>query len=101
MTDQPRSSGCLGLIFRLFGISPKPGATKAAAGGGPAALPYKLHENFPSPAELAFYRVLKQAIGDRYAINNKVRLWNVLTVARGEGSRKFENKISREVIGID
>ena len=57
-------------------------------------MPYRLRDKFLSPAELAFHIVLTQAVGDRYSINNKVRLWDVIYVPRSEDRRKFENKIS-------
>ncbi|WP_413431530.1 DUF2726 domain-containing protein [Crateriforma spongiae] len=94
MTDRPDSkqAGCLGIFLKLFGIGGTESGT--ASSREQAELPYKRRDPFLSPAELAFYRVLHPAVGDRYAINNKVRLWDVLSVPRGEGSRKFENKIS-------
>lgn len=59
---------------------------------------YWQRDNFLSAAELAFYRVLEQAVGQSYSINNKVRLWDVLYVPRRDDSRTYENKISSKHI---
>ncbi len=90
---ESQQSGCLGLFLKLFGIGPG-----AGSGSGKNELPYRLRDNFLSAAELAFYRVLEQAVGQSYSINNKVRLWDVLYVPRSDESRKYENKISSKHI---
>ena len=87
-----KPSGCLGIFFKIFGVGRS--ASNQARDVESSSLPYQRRDPFLSPAELAFYRVLQQAVGDRYVTNNKVRMWDVLTVPRVEGSRKFENKIS-------
>ena len=89
MANDPQRSGCLGFFLKLVGIAPI-----SRQGRERIELPYRRRANFLSPAELAFYRVLEQAVGQSYSINNKVRLWDVLYVPRSEESRKFENKIS-------
>ncbi len=93
MANDPQRSGCLGFFLKLVGIAPG-----SRQGRERNELPYRLRDNFLSPAELAFYRVLEQAAGQSYSINNKVRLWDVLYVPRSEESRKFENKISSKHI---
>lgn len=92
MAEQ-RQSGCFGFFLKLFGIGPG-----AGSGRGKNDLPYRLRDNFLSAAELAFYRVLEQAVGQTYSINNKVRLWDVLYVPRSDESRTYENKISSKHI---
>ncbi|KLU02305.1 putative queD like protein [Rhodopirellula islandica] len=93
MDNNPERSGCLGFFLKLLGIGPG-----AGSGKGRNDLPYRLRDNFLSAAELAFYRVLEQAVGETYSINNKVRLWDVLCVPRREDSRTYENKISSKHI---
>ena len=90
MANHQEASGCLGFFLNLFGISPGNGGS----GRRGSQLPYRLRDKFLSSAELAFYRVLEQAVGPAYSINNKVRLWDVLSVPRREDSRAYENKIS-------
>ncbi|WP_442510550.1 DUF2726 domain-containing protein [Novipirellula sp. SH528] len=90
---ESQQSGCLGFFFKLLGIRPG-----AGSGQGKKDLPYRLRDNFLSAAELAFYRVLEQAVGQTYSINNKVRLWDMLYVPRRDDSRTYENKISSKHI---
>ncbi|OYP37220.1 DUF2726 domain-containing protein [Rhodopirellula sp. MGV] len=90
---ESQRSGCLGFLLKLFGIG-----TGDRAEGLKPGLPYRLRDKFLSPAELSFYRILVQAVGQQFSINNKVRLWDVLYVPRQEGSRSFENKISSKHI---
>ncbi|WP_164102541.1 DUF2726 domain-containing protein [Candidatus Laterigemmans baculatus] len=98
MNDKTEPLGCLGSFLRIFGIRGGASATNTSESAGAAAeseeLPYRLREDFLSAAELSFYRVLEQAVADRYAITAKVRLWDLLYVPRQEGSRYYENKIS-------
>ncbi|KAA1258019.1 Topoisomerase DNA binding C4 zinc finger [Rubripirellula obstinata] len=93
MVNKPERTGCLGFFLKLLGIGPG-----AGSGKGRNDLPYRQRDNFLSAAELAFYRVLEQAVGETYSINNKVRLWDVLYVPRRDDSRTYENKISSKHI---
>ena len=90
---ESQPSGCLGFFLNLLGIG-----VGAGSGRGKNDLPYRLRGNFLSAAELAFYRVLEQAVGQTYSINNKVRLWDVLYVPRRDDGRAHENKISSKHI---
>ena len=92
MAENSEPTGCLGFILKALGISP---SSKSGVGKvGKQELPYRLRNRFLSAAELAFYRVLEQAVGQTYSINSKVRLWDVLYVPRQDNSRSYENKIS-------
>lgn len=82
-------SGCLFAILRLFGFG----------GGGEAtgaALPYRLRDDFLSPAELSFYKVLQLVVKDRATISTKVNLADLFFVLRGEGQQSYRNKIDRK-----
>lgn len=82
-------SGCLFAIFRLLGF----GGGGAAAGN---ALPYRLRDDFLSPAELSFYKVLQLVVKDRATISTKVNLADLFFVPRGEGQQSYRNKIDRK-----
>ena len=84
--------GCLAAILKLFGISL---AGPADTGGG---LPYRLRDDFLSAAELAFYRVLVHALGNRAVICPKVNLADILFVAQPGQFQKYRNKIDRKHI---
>ena len=81
-----QNPGCLGFVLRLFGGQPKE--------SGP--LPYRLRDDFLSPAELAFYRVLSTVVGRKAAILTKVNLADVFFVARPNENAGFRNRIARK-----
>jgi len=83
MSERP---GCLGVLLRLFGIEKKE----------PAALPYRLGDNFLTPAELTFYRVLTTVVGDKAAICPKVNLADLFFVVRPNENMAYRNKIDRK-----
>lgn len=84
--------GCLAAILKLFGINL---ASPAETGG---ELPYRLRDDFLSAAELAFYRVLVNAIGNRAVICPKVNLADILFVAQPSEGQRYRNKIDRKHI---
>jgi len=81
-----QNPGCLGFILRLFGGQPKE--------SGP--LPYRLRDDFLSPAELAFYRVLSTVVSGRAAILTKVNLADLFFVARPNENAGYRNRIDRK-----
>ena len=85
-TEKP---GCLATIF---GIKPK------ASQQNFAALPYYLSNQFLSPAEANFYRILKQMVGNHLLIFPKVSLKEFVSVS-GQIDRSqyqsYYNKIDR------
>jgi len=81
-----KNPGCLGSILRFFGIG----------GRGPVALPYRLRDDFLSPAELSFYRVLHSAVANRAAVCPKVNLKDLFFVTGSNESQAYRNKIDRK-----
>lgn len=82
--------GCLGRILQALGLQtqakPEP------------ELPYHLVEDFLSPAEVSFYHVLQQVVGQQATIITKVSLGDLFyakTSDRGENLR-YRNKIDRK-----
>src|SRR5207249_4046593 len=59
-------------------------------------LPYRVRDDFLSPAELSFYGVLRQAVGASYAICPKANLADVLFVAQPHLNHAYRNKIDRK-----
>ncbi len=80
------NQGCLAFIARLFG----------GRAGEPGALPYRLRDDFLSPAELAFFRVLSTAVTGRATILAKVNLADIFFVARPHENVGYRNRISRK-----
>lgn len=73
-------------------------STKDEPAAGPASLPFKLRDDFLSPAELSFYQVLGAVVGDRATICAKVNLADLFFVATGDHrkNRAIANKIDRK-----
>lgn len=86
-TEEP--IGCLAAILRLFGIGLGHPTT-------PPNLPYRQRDDFLSPAEFSFYRVLVSAIGNRAVVCPKVNLADVFYVARQQQYQAYRNKIDRK-----
>lgn len=83
-----QNTGCLGMLLALFGITPAPQGT------GP--LPYRLRDDFLSPAEANFYRVLCQAVGHQVLVCPKVNLADIFYVTRPNENRAAMNRIDRK-----
>ena len=80
--------GCLSVIFPFLKRSQKETTSKA--------LPYRLRDDFLSPAEFSFYKVLLSLVGARLTIQSKVRLADVFFVARPNENAGFFNKIAQK-----
>lgn len=88
-TPPDQNPGCLGAILRLLGVGTPPAS--------PAdAFPYRLRDDYLSPAELSFYRALSQAVEARAVICPKVGLSNVFFVVRPHENHAARNRISQK-----
>lgn len=90
MTENSRS-GCLPAILGLF-RRPQENAAAPATD----ALPYRRRIDLLSPAELSFYHVLHNALGDRLVIFPKVSLKDIFFVARPQENRAYMNRINQK-----
>jgi len=63
-----------------------------------AALPYRLRPIFLTPAEITFYRALKEMIGDRYIIFAKVALNEIFGIVRPNENVHYFNKLFRKYV---
>lgn len=59
-------------------------------------LPYRLRDDFLSPAEFSFYKVLSSLVGVRLTIQSKVRLADIFFVTRPNENVAFRNRIDRK-----
>lgn len=75
-----------------------PGIFKALLAALTPKLPYRKRERFLSPAELSFYRVLREAAGPEWAVCPKVRLGDLIGVTGTSNSQAFRNRIERKHI---
>ncbi|HMA36939.1 MAG TPA: DUF2726 domain-containing protein [Chloroflexia bacterium] len=86
MSPATKGPGCLLAFLRLFGL----GRTAAKA------LPYRLSARFLSPAELAFFGVLREIAGSQFVICPKVGLSDLFFVPSGPSRQMFVNKINQK-----
>ncbi|MDO9535243.1 MAG: DUF2726 domain-containing protein [Bacillota bacterium] len=61
-------------------------------------LPYVIRDDFLSPSELSFYKILTQAIGQDMKICPKVGLKDIFFVKSGDKKMSYLNKINRRHI---
>jgi hypothetical protein len=91
MTDE-KPQGCLTAILSLLGIRLGPKADST----GRETLPYRLRDDFLSPAERSFLGVLQMTVRDQAVVCPKVNLGDVFFVTLPNENRKFRNKIDRK-----
>ncbi len=86
MTAAAERPGCLSALLPFLRPKRKPVVD---------VLPYRLRDDFLSPAELSFYKVLSSVLGERFTIQSKVRLADIFFVARPNENIAYWNKISQ------
>ena len=83
--------GCLTAILRLFGMNRQQKQPISST----EPLPYRVRDDFLSPAEMSFYHVLSSVVGSRAVICPKVRLADVFFVARPNENLSYFNRIAQ------
>jgi predicted RNA-binding Zn-ribbon protein involved in translation (DUF1610 family) len=84
--DKPGCFGyIIGLIRGIFGRSTKT----------PIRLPYKLRDDFLSPTELSYYKVLSSILGPSATLFTKVKLSDIVFVTNKDEYMSFFNRISQ------
>ncbi len=73
-------------------------STKDTPAAGFTALPFKLRDDFLSPAEVSFYQVLRAAVGERALVFTNVNLADLFFVATGDHrqNRALANRVDRK-----
>jgi hypothetical protein len=64
----------------------------------PATLPYRLRQEFLSPAEMTFYRVLVEMVNEHWVVCPKVALQDLFFVTRPNENVQYFNKLYRKNI---
>lgn len=83
-----QNQGCLASLLALVGIKP----------ADPDPLPYRLRDDFLSPAEKSFYLVIKGMMGNFFTICPKVSLADLFFVSRPNENKSAYNRINRKRI---
>lgn len=86
--------GCLGLLLQMLGLTPRPSG--GTSGTSAVPLPYRVRDDFLSPAERSFYGVLCAAAGERFVVCPKVGLSDIFFVAQPRENRTAFNRISQK-----
>lgn len=86
-----KNAGCLSIFFPFLKLFAKNSAEKEV-------FPYAKRDDFLSPAELSFYKVLRQAVGEEIMICPKVGLKDIFFVKSKDRSTymTYHNKIDRK-----
>ncbi len=87
-----QNPGCLGALLRLF----RGGTDQEPASLPLEPLPYRLRDDFLSPAELSFYHVLSSVVAPQVTVLTKVRLADLFFVARPHENRSYANRIAQK-----
>jgi len=80
--------GCLSTVFPFLKRSKDKTSSET--------LPYRLRDDFLSPSEYSFYKVLSSLIGTKFTIQSKVRLADIFFVARPNENAAYFNKIAQK-----
>lgn len=97
--NDQQNPGCLPKILRIFGI--KEGSSAASpqeAAIDLESLPYRIRDDFLSSAELSFYLVLNNVVGDKAVICPKVNLSDIFYVSRPNENLSYRGRISQKHI---
>lgn len=88
MTEANEKRGCLSILFPFLNRSQEETTSEE--------LPYRLRDDFLSPAEFSFYKVLSSVVGPQLTIQSKVRLADIFFVARPNENLSYFGKISQK-----
>ena len=95
MSTKTSNPGCLGRILRLLGLESNE-ETYEVVHLPADKLPYRIRDDFLSPAEQSFYQVIKNMMGEHFTICPKVSLADVFFVIRPNENRSAYNRINRK-----
>lgn len=95
MKKSTSNPGCLGRILQLLGLESKEESYEFV--NLPAdKLPYRVRDDFLSPAEQSFYQVIRNMMGEHFTICPKVSLADIFFVIRPNENRSAHNRINRK-----
>ncbi|MFN8398446.1 MAG: DUF2726 domain-containing protein [Anaerolineales bacterium] len=107
-TRTKQKQGCLSIIFPFLGRKTTKTIFKASDYNSqndsissvkpiaPEALPYRVRDDFLSPAEFSFYKILSSLGGTRLTIQSKVRLADVFFVSRPNENMTYFSRIAQK-----
>jgi hypothetical protein len=87
-----QNDGCLMVFLRLFGI----GASGEGADSAAESLPYRVRDDFLSPAERSFHGVLTHVVGGQAVVCPKVNLADIFYVVRPNENQSYRGRIAQK-----
>jgi len=85
-----KNAGCLMVFLRLLGIS------AGGKGADAESLPYRLKDDFLSPAERSFHGVLTHVVGEQAVVCPKVNLADIFYVVRPNENQSYRGRIAQK-----
>jgi very-short-patch-repair endonuclease len=107
-TRTKQKQGCLSIIFPFLGRKSTKTIFKASDYNSPndsisavepivpEILPYRVRDDFLSPAEFSFYKILSSLGGTRLTVQSKVRLADVFFVSRPNENMTYFSRIAQK-----
>lgn len=90
-TDQ--NPGCLAALFKLLDLI---GNAPVVDSSDPRSCPFRIRDDFLSPAEFSFYSVARGVLDDSWVICPKVALADIFFVVRPNENLQEYNRINRK-----
>ncbi len=98
--NKTEKQGCLSVFFPFLNREPEKTDRKPAreqeSERDQEPLPYRVRDDFLSPAEFSFFKILSSLGGSRLIIQSKVRLADVFFVARPNENRAYFSRIAQK-----
>jgi len=103
-TKTSQKQGCLSIIFPFLGGGTTKTTFKAREYDSsndsetiiPETLPYRVRDDFLSPAEFSFYKVLSSLGGAQIIVQSKIRLADIFFVSRPNENMAYFSKITQK-----
>lgn len=108
-TRTKQKQGCLSIIFPFLGRKTTKTVFTASSYKTPdefvpavetiipEVLPYRVRDDFLSPAEFSFYKILSSLGGTRIIVQSKVRLADIFFVARPNENMTYFSKSLKSI----
>ncbi len=87
-----KNKGCLSALFNPFGGKTEEKTISAEAD----TFPYRLRDDFLSPAEKSFYLIVKGIMGNTFTLCTKVSLADIFYVTNPNENKSARNRIDRK-----
>jgi predicted RNA-binding Zn-ribbon protein involved in translation (DUF1610 family) len=88
--------GCLPQLFGWLGLKQKDTARETWTNEAHETLPFRIRDDFLSPAEASFFQVLRSAAGENLLVFPKVSLKDLFYVARPDKNISYNNQINQK-----